>query len=373
MTVLAFLTAAPAVVAGALAAHAAVNARLLRRPVPPTSTVDTAVSVLLPVRDEASRVRPCVAALLAQQYLSTVEFLVLDDGSIDGTAEAVREAAAGDARLRLLDGAPLPPGWLGKPYACQQLAGAAAGEVLVFVDADTLLTPKAVAAAIGLLRGFDLVTPYPRIVARTAGERLVQPLLQWSWLTFVPLRALERGARPSLAVAGGQFLVVRAQAYHRVGGHAAVRGSVLEDVSLAREVIRGGGRVSVADGSAIASCRMYSSWRELADGYAKSLWAAFGSAAAATATVAVLLCAYALPPLLAAIGVLVGDGAAVAAGLAGYAAGVAGRVVTARATGGRAFPDALAQPASIVAFAALVARSFRLRRRGALRWKGRPV
>lgn len=375
MTPLAWAAAVPSVVAAALALHATVNARLLRRPMPARSTVDTPVSVLLPVRNEAERVGPCLSALMAQQGLSTMEIVVLDDGSTDGTAAAVRAISSGDARVRLLAGAPLPPDWLGKPHACHQLAAAASpdSQVLVFVDADTVLAPNAVPAAVGLLAGFDLVTPYPRIVASTPGERLVQPLLQWSWLSFVPLRALERGGRPSLAVAGGQFLVVRADAYRRAGGHAAVRGSVLEDVSLARLVIRGGGKVSVADGSAIASCRMYSSWREVADGYAKSLWAAFGSGAGATATVAALLAAYLLPPLLALSGAIVGDTAALAIGAVGYVAGVLGRVVAARATGGRAWPDALEHPVSVLAFAWLVARSFRLRRRGALRWKDRAV
>ena len=121
----------------------------------------------------------------------------------------------------------------------------------------------------GPAEGFDLVSPYPRIVAVGAGERLVQPLLQWSWLTFLPLRAMERSRRPALAAAGGQFLVVTRAGYERAGGHAAVRDRVLEDIELARAVKRSGGRVALADGSRIASCRMYESWRDLASGYTK--------------------------------------------------------------------------------------------------------
>src|SRR5204862_6903746 len=193
-------------------------------------------------------------------------------------------------RVRLGAGAPLPPGWLGKPHACHQLAQLATGEVLVFVDADVVLSPDAVAAAVGLLAGFDLVSPYPRLVARTWSERLIQPLLPWSWLTFLPLRLMERSRRPSLAAAGGQFLVVDRAAYHRAGGHTAVRDRVLEDVELARAVKRAGGRIALADGSRLASCRMYRSWPELRDGYAKSLWAA--------PAVVPLLLWYLLPPAL---------------------------------------------------------------------------
>src|SRR5213076_3327862 len=126
----------------------------------------------------------------------------------------------------------------------------------VFVDADVVLAPDAVAASAEMLDGFDLLSPYPKIV----GQSLVQPLLQWSWLTFLPLRAMERSRRPSLAAAGGQFLVVRRAAYQRAGGHAAVRRSVLEDIDLARALKRTGGRVALADGSGLATCRMYSSW-----------------------------------------------------------------------------------------------------------------
>jgi GT2 family glycosyltransferase len=356
------LLAGPAVL---VLVHVAVNVRLLRRVAP--STVDSVgrVAVLLPVRDEAHRLEPCLRALLAQRGC---EILVLDDGSTDGTAALVR--AVGGAHVRLITGAPLPPGWLGKPHACAQLAAAAgAAEVMVFLDADVVLAPDAVAAAVATLGGFDLLTPYPRIVADGFGQRLVQPLLQWSWLAFLPLRAMERSPRPSLAAAGGQFLVVRRAAYEAAGGHAAVRASVLEDVELARAVKRAGGRIALADGSAVATCRMYGSWRELMDGYTKSLWASFGSRLAASAVVLMLLLLFVLP-LLAVLLWPVSPTAALA-GAAGYAAGVGGRALAARATGGRAFPDALGHPLSVLLFACLVARSYRRRR--TVTWKGRPI
>jgi hypothetical protein len=360
---------------GALTAHTVVNSRALRRPADLPSTVDEDIAVLLPVRDEAARVGPCVAGLLAQEGVPGLRIVVLDDGSTDGTADVVRAAAAGDGRLRLVTGPPLPDGWLGKPHACAALAEEAgkSATVLAFVDADVTLRPHAIAAAVTELRaaGAGLLTPYPRILTGSVGERLVQPLLQWSWLTFLPLRAMERSPAPSLAAAGGQFLVVDRAAYDRAGGHAAVRGEVLEDLALARAVKRTGGRIALADGSRLADCRMYTSWRDLADGYGKSLWASFGSPAGATAVVGTLLVLYAVPPVLAIAGAATGDAALAGAGAAGYLLGVAGRVVSARATGGRPWPDALAQPLSILVFAGLVVRSFRRRR--LVRWRGRPV
>ena len=141
-------------------------------------------------------------------------------------------------------GADLPPGRLGKPWACAQLAARGRpARVLVFVDADVEVAPGGVAATVLLLResGLDLVSPVPAPAgAVTVAERLVQPLLQWSWLTSLPLRWRERSARTSLAVADGQLLAVDAGAYRpRPAAHAAVRADVLDDVALLRAVKRG--------------------------------------------------------------------------------------------------------------------------------------
>ncbi len=209
------------------------------------------------------------------------------------------------------------------------------------------------------------MSPYPRQVAVTAAERLVQPLLQWSWLTTLPVRVAERSKRESLAAANGQLLVVDTAAYRRAGGHAAVRAEMLEDVALLRAIKRCGGRGTVVDGTDVASCRMYAGWADLRDGYAKSLWSAFGSPAGAAAVVGALGVVYLLPPLAALRGSR--------AGLVGYAAGVTGRVLAARRTGSRVWPDSLAHPASVVTFGALLAESMRRHRAGTLTARGRPL
>ncbi|SCG37982.1 glycosyltransferase [Micromonospora halophytica] len=365
-------------VLAALTAHTAVNAgRWLRRPLDGPVQVDEAVAVLLPLRDEAERVTPCLRSLLTQRGVPGLRIVVLDDGSTDGTADVVRAVAGDDPRVTLLTGVAPPPGWLGKPHACHQLATRTdpAATVLAFVDADVVLTPYAVAAAVTELRaaGATLLSPYPRIVVRTAADRLVQPLLQWLWLTFLPLRAMERSPRPSLAAAGGQFLLVDRAGYAAAGGHAAVADKVLEDIELARAVKRSGGRIALADGSRLASCRMYENWPQLRDGYTKSLWASFGQPSAAATVVALLLLLYTAPPLAAGAALAAGTPTVAALAAAGYLLGVTGRVVSARATGGRAWPDALAHPVSVVVLGWLTLRSYHLRKRRRLSWRGRPV
>lgn len=360
------LTAAGSVLACLGTTHQILNQRLLRRPPADPPPVSTAVSVLIPARDEAHRIVPTIRSVLAQRGLNDVEVVVLDDNSTDGTAAVVASTAAGDPRLRILTGTAPPAGFLGKPHACAQLAAAARGEILVFVDADVTLASDAVAAAVAVLRGpqpFDLLSPWPRQVAVGVLGRLIQPLLAWSWLTTLPLRIAERSRRPSMAVANGQFLLVEADALARAGGWQSVSGAVLDDIGLARAVRSAGGRTGLADGSRLASCHMYLDGRELYDGYRKSLWAAFGSPAGATAVGAALTVAYVVP----AVGAVRGH----RIGALGYAAATVGRVLASRWSG-RPW-DAAAHPVSVAALVGLLAASWVGRVRGTLHWKGRAL
>ncbi len=354
-------TGAATAVLGAV--HAAVNARRLPA-VRPAPRSPEPVSVLVPARDEAARIPGLLASLRVQDV---AEIVVLDDRSTDGTAEIVRGSE--DSRIRVVDGRPLPSGWVGKPHACAQLASAAdpASRVLVFLDADVRLAPGAIAGAVECLRQrrVDLLSVWPRQDAQSPAERLVQPLQLWSVLSFLPLAAAERTSRPSLAAANGQFLVVLRDSYQTSGGHAASPAAVLDDIELARTLKRSGFHTAVVSGKDVATCRMYTGWAEVRDGYAKSLWSAFGSPAAGLAVATGLIGGWLLPALAALRGS--------PAGIVGLLAGVAGRLVTARAGGDRAWPDAAGQPASAAVLAYLIVRSVLLSRRGRLTWRGRPV
>ncbi|BDX35081.1 glycosyl transferase [Mycobacterium antarcticum] len=350
-------------------AHQLVNQRRLRQPPRNPAPVTVTVSLLVPARDEAHRIAPTIRSLLGQRGLTDVEVVVLDDRSTDGTADVVRRVAGSDPRLRVLTGTPPPPGWFGKPHACAQLAAEARGQILVFVDADVVLSPDAVAAAVAVLRGgaapLDLLCPWPRQTASGLLGILVQPLLAWSWLTTLPLRRAERSRRPSMAVANGQFLLVEAEALARAGGWQSVAGAVLDDIALARAVRASGGHTGVADGSALATCRMYDNGHELREGYRKSLWAAFGSPVGALAVAVALAVVYVVPAAAA------GRGSRV--GALGYAAAVVGRLAARRWCGGRFGWDAMAHPLSVVTLLWLLASSWAGRWRGTLSWKGRAV
>jgi len=353
-----------------LAVHTIINLRHLRRPLPLAPDIAESVSVLIPARNEERHIAQTVRSILDQMGLESLEVHVLDDGSTDETA--ARLAEIDDPRLTVHSApdAPPPASWLGKPWACERLGAEARGSVLVFVDADVHLEPWAIRGCINLLRhgDFALVAPYPRQISGTWLERLVQPLVTWSWVAMMPLRWAENSNRPSLAAANGQLLILDADAYRSIGGHAAVADEVIEDVALMRALKRGGYRTVTVDGSQAASCRMYSSTEEVVNGYTKSLWSAFNGPAGAAAVNSLVFMSGALP-----FAAMVLSPKNRIAGAIGYAASVTSRAAVAQRTGERMLPDALSHPQSIIAFNALNALSWWRHVRGTNQWKGRAV
>lgn len=358
----------------ALLAHTIVNLALVRSPRPDASLrVTERVSILIPMRNEAHRLRPCVESVLAQVGLQDAEVLILDDGSDDGTGDLVRAIVRDHPRVRVISGGdgPLPTGWLGKPWACERLGREATGDVLVFLDADVVLEPGAIAAAVTDLRaqGQALVSPYPAQDAHTWLERLTQPMVSWSWIATLPM-PLSDTTRPTWSAAIGQFLVIDAEAYRAAGGHRPVAHFVVEDVEVLRNLKRHGHRGGPVNGGFLARCRMYSSTQEVIAGYEKSLWSVFGSSTRALAMAAAMVGIYVAPPVIA---VATRERSTRRWGMVGYLAGVAGRAAVARTTQERVWPDAFTMPTSAAAFAALTVRSMMRHRDGALRWKGREV
>ena len=237
------------------------------------TTVSETIDVLIPMRDEEENVEGCLKSVLNSELLEASKVYVLDDGSSDSTGQLISEF-----KVNKLTGTPLPSDWLGKVWACHNLAQSGSGKYLVFMDADVRLHPYAIASSITRMNkfGWDFISPYPRQIAGSFLEKLIQPLLQWSWLASVPLRLAEKFPNRSMTIANGQFFIVKRSAYEKSGGHAEISGEVLDDLELARLLVSHGFKGGVADGSAVASCRMYKSNAQLIDGYTKSLWKAFG-------------------------------------------------------------------------------------------------
>jgi glycosyltransferase involved in cell wall biosynthesis len=238
-----------------------------------SATITKSVSILIPMRNEEQNVIECINSVSAQEGLKNFEIIVLDDHSEDQTADLLSKFT----NIRKLNGTNLPDDWLGKLWACQQLADASTGEYLVYIDADVRLSRNAVASAILKMGKWDFISPYPKQIAIGFVQRLFQPLLQWSWLASVPLFISQQLGIKSMAVANGQFLIIKRDAYFKSGGHQSVKSEVIDDIMLARQLLASGYSGGVAEASQVASCHMYKTAGELVNGYRKSLWKAFGS------------------------------------------------------------------------------------------------
>ena len=326
--------------------------------------VSASVAVLLPVRNEAANIVELVQSLKAQTGISELKFYFLDDNSEDETLEILKSEVAGDKRFSISRGQQLPEDWLGKPWALEQLRNQAKADYIVNIDADVRLEPGAICATINLLndKELDFVSPYPKQIAKSFGERMVQPLLQWSWLSTVPLRVAEKSGRPTLAVANGQFFAVREGALSAVSGYSVSKSAVLDDLELARTLLRSGFKGCVAEGSHIATCHMYISWAEVKAGYGKSLWAAFGSKFGSAIAIAFLF----LTGILPLIGVIAGF----TAGFYAFEFVIVSRIIAARVSGGR-FIDAFLHPISALILIYLIIYSWSAR--GKVQWKGRTL
>lgn len=253
------------------------NLRFLRR-MPQYGTPERfpRVAVLVPVRNEAANIGACIRSLLVQNY-ANFEIIALDDYSTDRTGAMLAEFAAADPRLRVLAGKPLPPGWLGKHWACHQLVQATDAELILFTDADTRHQPHALGNAVSALLREEaaLITALPREHVVTWGEKLIVPLLPWSVFYFLPLGLAHRMAFPPLSATIGQFMLFRRSAYEAIGGHAAVRRHAADDLALGRRIVAHDLRWRLVDGVDAVECRMYRNWRETFDGFGKNLFAAF--------------------------------------------------------------------------------------------------
>lgn len=338
------------------------------------------ITVIVPARDEAANIGPCLQALAAQDYpASRMRVLVIDDHSADATAAIVRGFAADYRQITLIQAPPLPPRWVGKSHACWIGVRNVEPDCawLCFIDADVKIAPAALSSAVqaAFANRLDLLSLAPRQELKSFAERLILPcgLIILSFLQ--DLRQLQSRSS-SDATATGQFMLVRHEAYEAVGGHAAVCTAICEDLELARCVKRSGRAVLLMGGDDLLSTRMYTGWRTLWPGFAKNLVDTFGGPlatfAVATAAFVLAWAAFAIPVLDFVAWMRGLDGAAAALSLALAASGAAIGLHVAAAVYFRIpFWYGLIFPLGYTAGALMAFDSVRRRLRGRVSWKGR--
>ena len=350
------------------------------------------VSVLIPARDESNVIFQTVMQALAQTYRA-IELIVLDDRSSDNTAELAMQAAGPDERFHLLRGEPLPQGWLGKNWACHQLSQAANGELLLFLDADVQLQPAALAAIVTHMsrKNAELLTVWPTQLTTSWGERLVVPLIAFAIMGYLPILPVHYTPWSAFAAANGQCLLFTRSAYQQIGGHAAVRNNVVEDVALSRQVktivlpkqsaakskelwhvfgrIRHYFRspLSMSDGNRIVSCQMYpGGWLQARNGFAKNILAGHGNQPVILLVSTIFhWLIFVIPWFWWFAG---GSWWALGLGLSGLLL----RAITAAFTNQRIF-DALLMPLSVVLMTDITLHAIIWHYTGSATWKGRPL
>jgi chlorobactene glucosyltransferase len=245
--------------------------------VTPTSPPTNAplISVCVPARNEERNIRACVEAILAQDYPS-FEVIVLEDRSTDATGEILRQLAAQDDKLRVIQGADLPKGWAGKPHALFQASAAARGTPgawLCFVDADTFLSPTTLSScyAKAIETDADMFTIMTFQIMGSFWEKAVMPIVMTALsVGFSPRKVNDPNSKD--AIANGQFILIKRSVYDAIGGHESVKDQIVEDKAISEQVKWNGYRLIVANGYSVAKTRMYTSLPEMWEGWTKNIY-----------------------------------------------------------------------------------------------------
>lgn len=241
-----------------------------------THHYDDKVSILIPARNEATTILALLNSIAQQDY-QNYEVIILDDDSTDRTFDVCEQFAADNPQFKVVRGEPLPRGWLGKNYACYQLAQLATGSYLLFLDADEKVYRGLINSAVHRMRanGLTLLSLFTDQEMVTTGENLVVPLMHFVLLNLLPIRLIYLSKNYAFAAASGQFMMFDAQIYSQYQWHNMARDKVVEDIEIMKmvklEKLRG--EALLANG--MITCRMYSSYADAINGFSKNFLAPF--------------------------------------------------------------------------------------------------
>lgn len=242
-----------------------------------TCTCRPKVSVLIPARNEENNIGSLLSSLVTHDY-NNLEIFVYDDESIDKTASIVKEFEMNNEKVHYVKGNPLPPGWLGKNFACYNLAKQANGGYLLFLDADVVVHKGLLKNAIAHMqrKNLALFSIFPKQSMKTFGEWITVPLMNWILVTLLPLCLTRLSKRPSLSAANGQFMLFKAAVYHQNQYHHKLKNHEVEDIAIFRLMKKKRYRCHTLLSNGQVECRMYKSFNDALKGFAKNVLAFFG-------------------------------------------------------------------------------------------------
>jgi glycosyltransferase involved in cell wall biosynthesis len=235
------------------------------------------VSILIPMRNEERNVERIIRSLKGLTY-QRVEVIILDDQSTDRTRQLLEQETKGDKRFSIIEGKSLSGEWVGKVHACHQLSKRASGDYYLFIDADVALKQDTIEQALALARKkkAKLVTGFPRFPVKKRIESLLVPLQHVVVFSYLPIIIANGGKYPAATAAHGAFMFFKKEAYESIGGHEAVKSSLVEDVHIARALKEKGEKVILANVTSHVNCYMYEKDDEVWNGFAKNVYTGLG-------------------------------------------------------------------------------------------------
>jgi len=241
-----------------------------------TKNYDNLVSILIPARNEEKNILTLLESIERQDY-SNYEVIILDDDSSDRTYDICAEFAAKHSAFKVVRGKELTGQWLGKNYACYQLAKQAQGDFLLFLDADEQIYDGLINSAVHRMhfRKLALLSLFTNQQMDTLGELLTVPLMHYLLLNLLPLRLVFLSKNSAVSAASGQFMLFDAGVYRQYEWHKGAKDKIVEDVEIMKQVkVRGfNGESLLANG--MISCRMYTGYNTAINGFGKNFLAAF--------------------------------------------------------------------------------------------------
>jgi glycosyltransferase involved in cell wall biosynthesis len=252
------------------------------------------LSIIIPARNEASNLPSLLSSLKCLDYPGELEILVVDDHSSDQTGNIAKDFGARVVRLEQ----GIPPGWLGKSYACHRGSLVTKSSWLLFTDADTVHTAEGITRAVSyaLLNGLDGLSLFLHQKSKIWSDRLT---------LGVAHAGLFAGQHPSNHILNGQFILLRRSVYLESGGFEAVSAEPLEDVALGNRLYSLGYQVPVLNGENVALVRMYQNHQQMFLGMSR-LASASLTWERSFAILTVLLITALMSPLIVQLGVLRG-------------------------------------------------------------------
>ncbi|WP_299737680.1 glycosyltransferase family 2 protein [uncultured Rossellomorea sp.] len=235
------------------------------------------VSVLVPMRNEERNVEGLIESIKKIAH-SPVEFIILDDGSTDRTPELLFQLTKGDSRFKIINGKPLPKGWVGKVHACKELGQHARGTYYLFLDADVRVSPSIIEKVLFQMNQYNagLVTGFPQFPIPTLLSKMLVPFQHFLVYFHLPIAVANHTTNKAFTAAHGAFMFFKKEAYEECGGHEAVKSSLLEDVHIAREVKEKGWKVTIVNNTYDVTCHMYDTNKEVWEGFLKNIYIGLG-------------------------------------------------------------------------------------------------